>query len=801
MELNTLKKYYLVDSSLDEGFPPEDTFTEVQKPSYGLKVAKAIEREWFGGGGNNLYNTRREGFNELRKYAIGNQPTKKYTDILCLEGSMEWQSIDWRPLSIAPKIIDEIVNGIHERLYGLKVEAIDTEATNQRKEVRDRIETDMMAKPFLKDMKDLLGIDAFSMPEDMIPTSEEELDVYMTDEFALPIEIATEKVIKMILEYNDIDVLSKRVIRDIVEIGVGGLMRFVDPVSGIQLKYVDPAFHIHSYTTDPDFKNVFYHGMVEQLPISEVKRMFIDESIDWKAVKKDCISFNNYMGMNTNPNIGLDNFTVNVLYFDYQTSKNIVYKKKIMKGGAFKMIRRDNNYNPPNSDSSRQARVDSSIETWMKGAIILGTDILLSWEEASNITRSKGLLHKPMSNFSMFSVRQHDDIYDSLLRRMISGIDQVHLAHYKIQHLVSKVNPDGVHFNADALQGIDLGDGNSYTPKDALRLYLETGSTFGRDTDESNNRINNKVVTPNYTSGQSDKIKNIMGTMAFYMSMIMDAVGANQQSTNPDPDALVGVQQLAALNANLATRHIRDSILSIMKSTAIGISLNLKDAWKYADFKQFLINGIGRVDSETLKALDKMNLHDLGLFVYLRPDAKEQAEVLESINEALRNQQISITDRIDILAKDNFKEQSQLLKIRIKKSEEIRKQEEEAKIKMNEESQINISNASSQSKAEVEQMKHQFKMEQLQMQSQMKREDAQMEADVKARLLEQEHQYNMELKKVSEDKKGLSDYFKEKIKDKREADKATRQSQLSYQRKNNLPPQRFSEEDEEDEVL
>lgn len=797
-----VKPYYLLDKENVPCFPSDIEFgREDMSPeklnqtklglSYGLSVAKAIEYDWYGGG-DCLFLTRQRKFRELRKYAMGKQEIKQYKDILCFEGGEEkWNNLDWTPLKIAPKFIDLVVNGIKDRLYAMKAEAIDTAATNKRRDEKKRVQSEMVSKPFLDDALKLFGIKAQSIPDDKLPLDDEELDFYIENEFQLPIEIAVEKVMKLIMQYNTIDTINDRVIRDLAELGLGGMRHYIDPVGGIKVKYVNPENLLHSYTENPDFEGVYYFGEVERLSISELKRMYIGNNIDWEKVQKQGVQFSQHLRRtNTSHSKNLDNFYVDVMHFSYRTSKEIVFKKKLMKGNAFKMIRRDAKYNPPERESTRHKRIDTSVDTWMEGTLLLGTDILLDWKEASNIVRPKGLLHNPSSNFVMYAPKFYDGDYDSLVERMIPLIDGFQLNHMKLQQLISKVAPDGMYFDVEALSGIDLGDGGAYTPKEAMRLYMETGNVVGRSKNDEGENVN-RGIQPNYSSGQSDKIRNIITAMNFYMGQLVESIGANMQATNPDADALVGVQKLAALNSNQATSHIRDGVLRILRGVGSGVVNRLKDAWEYAEFRDFLINALGRTDYDTLEALKDLSLHDVAVFIELKPDEEERLSLLEDISIALKNGEIKVPDKIDIMNKDNFKDASQLLKVRIKRYEKLKHQQEAEKIQMNEESQIRIAQASAAAKTEAEQMKMQGKMMEIQAQSEAKMRENEHLAIQKSLLMDKEFQYKMGIAGQEVQAKMGEKKYMEDRKDDRERMKATHQSEQSYARKNNLPPQNF----------
>ena len=131
---------------------PSQVVSDIEKISYeyGLKVAKAIESEWFHNdrqGGR--YKTHKNNFHNLRLYARGEQAIQKYKDELSINGDLSYLNLDWKPVPIIPKFVDIIVNGISERLYSVKAYSQDPYGVNQRTKYMQSILNDMRNKKFL----------------------------------------------------------------------------------------------------------------------------------------------------------------------------------------------------------------------------------------------------------------------------------------------------------------------------------------------------------------------------------------------------------------------------------------------------------------------------------------------------------------------------------------------------------------------------------------------------------------------------------------------------------------------------
>ena len=109
--------------SVIRSYFPSQVVSDDEKRSfeYGLKVAKAIENEWFVyDRGTNKFDSLRNDFHRLRLYARGEQSIQKYKDELSINGDLSYLNLDWKPVPIIPKFVDIVVNGIAERTYDIK---------------------------------------------------------------------------------------------------------------------------------------------------------------------------------------------------------------------------------------------------------------------------------------------------------------------------------------------------------------------------------------------------------------------------------------------------------------------------------------------------------------------------------------------------------------------------------------------------------------------------------------------------------------------------------------------------------
>ena len=797
-------------SVIINNFPfPNQMATDAEKSTkeYGLKVAKAVEGEWFRKAniGTCRYYDQYIDFHKYRLYARGQQPTKVYKDLLAVDGDLSYMNLDWSVVPIIPKFVDIVVNGMIDRPYSIKAESQDVNSAEKKNIFQDMVESDMIAKDFLIQTKEQFGIDAFNVPQDEIPENDEELALYMQLKYKPSIEIAEEIAINTLLEMNDYpDVIKPQVYRDITEIGIASVKHEFQPGSGIEVKYVDPASMVYSYTEKPDFSDIYYVGEVRQVHYTELRKInpsLTDE--DLTDIKNAGSAwYDNFPIIRTFQDSAFSNEMVSLLYFNYKTDKHFVYKKKKLENGGERVIRRDESFNP-DQENEMYKKLDVVKDVWYEGVLVLGSNKLIKWDLLKNMIRPESATQKALPNYVIYSPSMYKGQIQSLVKRMIPFADQIQLTHLKLQQVMSRVVPDGVFIDADGINEVDLGNGAAYSPEDALKLYFQTGSIVGRsytgDGEFNNARI---PIQELQTNSGASKMAALINNYNYNLNMIRDVTGLNEarDGSTPDPDALVGVQKLAAFNSNVATRHILNGGLIITRKLAECLSLRVADILNYADFRDEFAMQIGKYNIAILDDIKNLYLHSFGIFIELDPDEEERQQVEQNIQIALQRDQIDLEDAIDIRMIKNLKLANEMLKI--KRKNKLKKQQDREDMQQQMQMQINMQSqqAAAEQKQQTAQMEAQAKIAVKQNEAQLDMQKMQFEVEKKKELMALEFEYNMQLKGIETQGIMKREQEKEKAKDKRVDLQAQRQSELINQRKNNLPPISFeSTEDSLDE--
>lgn len=757
---------------------------------YGLQIGQAIQYEWFrrDSGSCRFYSQWSE-FMRLRLYARGEQSVAKYKNELAIDGDLSYLNLDWSPVPIIPKFVDIVVNGMSDRLFKVKAYAEDALSAEKRNEFQEMIEGEVLARPLFQQIDQDFGINVFQTNEDELPESDEEMELFMNMKYKPAIEIAQEEAIDTLMAENHYNDIRSRVDYDLTTIGIGITKHEFLPGSGVKLDYVDPANVVYSYTEDPYFKDCFYWGEIKTVPMTELIKIDPDlTNEDLNQIAKYSQSWYNYFNTaQFYENSMFYRDTATLMYFNYKTTHSFVYKRKKLADGSYKTVEKDDQFNPPQEmmEEGKFEKVTKRIDVWYDGVMVMGTNIVLQWKLAENMVRPKSSNQYAMPNYVAAAPRMYKGSLESLVKRMIPFADLIQMTHLKIQQVVSRVVPDGVFIDADGLNEVDLGTGNAYNPEDALRLYFQTGSVVGRSYTQDGEFNNARVPITQLTSNSgASKMQMLIANYNHYLDMIRAVTGLNEarDGSTPDPNSLVGVQKLAALNSNTATRHVLQGSLYITRTIAECLSIRTADILQYADFRDEFAMQIGKYNLKILEDIKDLYLYDFGIFIEMAPDEEQKAMLEQNIQMALSQKDINLEDAIDIREISNLKMANQLLKLKRKKKQEAEQQQRQQEQQMQAQMQMQAQQAKSQGEMQKIQMESQAKIQYRQADVAFEIEKLKNEAELKRQLMQVEFDMQMQLKGLEQQGLQSREEKREKAKDRRISQQSTEQSKLIEQR-------------------
>ncbi len=786
----------MVYTNVNSSFPSQ-VVPDVEKNTldYGFQVGRAIENEWFRGdrglGAGGRFGNNWQDFHRLRLYARGEQSVAKYKDELSINGDLSYLNLDWKPVAVLSKFVDIVVNGMTDKGYEIKSFASDPFALKQRtRYVFDAIR-DMQSREQIESLNKATGQNFYSsVNPDALPQNEEELELYMQLSYKQSIEIAEEELIENVFSYNKYDEIKKRLAYDLVTIGISCVKTDFNLANGVTVDYVDPANLVYSYTEDPNFEDVYYVGEVKSVSLEEAKKQFpyLTDS-ELEEIQKypgDSNYTRNYWGQDDNYN------NIQVLYFEYKTYNNQVFKIKQTDQGLEKALEKPGDFNPPENNNFE--RVHRAIEVLYSGAKILGQEKMLKWQLSENMTRPYSDQTKVEMNYSISAPRMYKGRIESVVSKCIGFADMIQLTHLKIQQVLARMVPDGVFVDVDGLSEVDLGNGTNYNPQEALNMYFQTGSIVGRSKTIDGDLNPGKVpIQELQTSNGQAKIGALVQTYQYYLQMIRDVTGLNEarDGSQPSKDSLVGLQKLAAAASNTATKHILQSLMYLTIRAAENISLRAADMLNFPLTKNALISSINQYNVGSLQDIEKLNMHEFGIFLDLEPDEEEKQKLEQNIQVALQTGQIGLEDAIDVRQIKNIKLANQYLKQKQKQRAEAAAAAQQQNIQAQAQANAQASEQAALAEVQKQQALTESKLQLEQGKSQFEIQKLEREAQIKQMLMEQAFGYNLQLAKAKVDAESTREKEIEDRKDKRARIIGTQQSEMISQRQNDELPKNF----------
>jgi hypothetical protein len=788
----------MAESVITNYFPSQIASDEEKMSiEYGTSIGKAIENEWFKtDNGLGRFKSNQNTFHNLRLYARGEQSIQKYKDELSINGDLSYLNLDWKPVPIIPKFVDIVVNGISERTFEIKAYSQDPYGVEKRTKYMESLIRDMQTRELNEFAKNEFGVNLFENNPETLPKNKEELELHMQLSYKQQVELAEEQALNVLLDGNKYDLTRRRCNYDLTTIGIAAVKNNFSKAEGVKIEYVDPVNLVWSYTDSPYFDDLYYVGEIKRVHLNELKKEFPWlTNDDLKEISSQSYNNNGFYDRTLSNYDEDDSNTVQVLYFNYKTYANDVYKVKETATGAVKIIPKNDQFNPPEEIMAEYgiSKLSRSLEVLYEGVKILGGR-MLKWELAKNMIRPKSDYTKVKMNYSIVAPRMYKGRIESIVSRITGFADMIQLTHLKLQQVLSRMVPDGVYLDADGLAEVDLGNGTNYNPQEALNMFFQTGSVIGRSFTQEGDMNPGKVPIQEITTGAGgNKLSSLISTYNYYLQMIRDVTGLNEarDGSTPDSRALVGVQKLAAANSNTATRHILNGGLFLTSDLCENLSLRISDIIEYSPTREAFIHKIGNQNVAVLSEMKDLYLYDFGIFIELAPDEEEKAVLENNIQAAVSSGLIDLSDAIDLREIKNIKLANQLLKIRRKEKQLNDQKMQQENIQVQAQANAQAQQVAAQAEIQKGQALTQQKIAIEQAKSQLESNKLMQEAMLKKELMQLEFQMNMQLKGIEVQGKKNEINEKEDRKDDRTKLQATQQSELIDQRKNNLPPKNF----------
>jgi len=748
------------------GYPdPQASREEKQEKTYGLQYFKRMYGEWANEeAGNGSHTSRNQRYSKYREYSSGMQSVEPYKELLGATGDSSYLNLNWEIVPIIPKFVDVIIGGLTNQEYKIRCTAIDSVSKDKRSQDKLELLTKMHSKDFMQEMSDLSGLPLDNGFEGL-PENPEELDLHMQLDYKQAVEIAMEEGIELTFYLNDWEEIKKRVLRDIIDINMGGTKTSVED-GKLRIRYVDPSNLITSHSTRPDFKNIQHAGEITYITIHELKRLAGDSFTDDEYTeigRSNLGKYGNPKSLNKSSEIYngyetniYDTFKIAVLDAVFKSTDSLHYEKKSNKFGGYSVNKKKSGYKAPKKSKYDRQQLKTHVENIYKGSWIVGTDYIYDYGLATNILRPKSNLSNAILPYSLYSPNLKNMNSKGLVERMVPFADQIQLCHLKIQHLMSKAKPKGSAIELGAIENVGKGDGGTFTPIQVQDIYQQTGNLYYRATADDGSPTQTNPIQE-LGGGIGGALQELIAIYQYNMQMIRDVTGINEvrDASQPDKESLVGVNKMALLASNNATRWINQAILSITQGTAKSIALRVSDLVKYKGTYKGYMRALGEFNMKAIEVSKDVTMADYGIMIEPLPDEEERALLENNIQMSIQQGALRLEDAIIVRGIKNTKLANQMLILRRKKYATEQSEQAMANAQANAQQQQASIQAKAQSDAQLSQMKTQSELQKLQAEYEMKEKFAQAQHQRKLQELEYSGQIKTEHIETAQDDSDL----------------------------------------------
>ncbi len=789
--------------------PNEEKLTD----QYALKVATSIQQEWFGGGmitTNSLFAQRHQRIRELRIFNRGEQDIAYYKTIMARqEEDNSYLNMDWHITNYAEKFTNRVINGIGEENYRLDIRSADRFTLEQKRKKVLEHKKNMYAKKMLEKAKELQGIDL--LPKGFVPEDEEELSLYSEIKERPKQEIAEEIMINFVKNISSWQHIKDQGDKDLVVNDLMVARVYTDPNNGVMIDSVDPESYGHSYVERNDFQDAFYHFVVEEITINDIRRETGWDDLHLRKIAKM------YAGNNQKNTLNLDivdinrvlEYKVHVMRFCVKGDKEIVFKKYLYKKEkTVKVARRDSNFKVP--EGQENSRLSKRMDTWYEGSYIVGSnEYIWGWKESENLAKDD--MDRVLPPFIAQSTNIYKNKLKSFLSNIVPIVNKLIMADFKIQHLMLELKPDLTVINLDQLAELNPdveGESKQSNWKTALSILNVKGVILEKTIDLGDEGgIQRGQSARPATNQQGSALAPLLNVWAHYYNIIRETTGINPAMDGSlGKDSLVGVNQMMQLAGNVVTKHIVDAAVAWDKRVCETISARVKGIFKLPEarhLQKMYRNAVGKHNIDAIESLKHRHLHEFGYSIEMVPSKAELDELREDLNISLKEGTVDVSEKAEIMriARVNTKQASEYMRFIRRRKIKEQMRENEYKQKLQSQSNAQAAQAKMQADLQLKQAASQLKMQEEMNMSQLRLEEALAMQQITAPEKEAQFQRDVYLEKI----KSLRDIhltqFKEKAKDDRVDHQSTRQSQLIEQRQKDLGAFDFKKKFDLEELL
>lgn len=578
--------------------------------------------------------------NEL--YAQGKQPIERYVKALCQNADENYMDINWRQVSILPKVRDIVIGYLSKVDFGVQCAAINPDAVDRREQIKWDAWAEKVTLDEAKKFMELNGItnmpiepqqDVSWLPNQQMPEELPEYELLASLFLKLKEEIQAEVGTDAVLSENEWDVVRRIMLENFFDNGIACVEKRINKYSqAIEVKSYPMTNVILPNLTGKTGEKIWIAGVCEPMSVYDVYReagdQFTPEQYKEIAKRYDNTlgnpqfqQYNTENGNNFSTWKGYNVYRVRMYWY----STDVVRYKKVTKNGAETYYKsgyeKATGREEKITKDGRKIIVESGDmykQTVHECSWIIGTDYVYNYGKVNSFSRDQLNKRECMLPLSIYKVSEQ-----GRTERAIPFVDGLSLSWYKLQDRKARAIPSGITVDLSAIEKLVV-DNKEFTVKQIMNLAVQTGLFLYRSEDSMLPEGGGKPIETR-ESGWGGEAQQYVADIEFNAQMINSVIGVNEymDATTPKASTAATVAKLSTESALNGFSDIIDGMIYLHEKTVIDIAGKLQRATMYG-LQKLYNQKIGK----WIEFENDFSLTQLGIKVVRQPLQQEKEFLL-----------------------------------------------------------------------------------------------------------------------------------------------------------------------------
>ena len=597
---------------------------EKLKKDNGKKIMQQFYRQQTSSNDSlNYFRGRNARWISLLMWAKGSQNQQEFLDYTnVVDGNKAWVNIDMTQQRIAPKFIGTLVESMAKTKTYSSVDAIDDYSMTEKQDRMFEAIFRMNEIETIAQLQQESGVQ-LEPTNAYVPDDELAAKIHFELEDKLPKEIRFEKMLQLVKDCIQFErVTNRKTLYDLITLNCAATkIERLGPKNYTVRRCVPTNMAYNFFINDTGELEVTMIGEFYNLKVKDFRAKFgkseenpegLTERQIFELAKKSTFknvgTFNymwsdNWALLTFNQTRPYDDCSILVLDCEINCGEDVYYVEKQDAYGKFNITEKSsipytqfkkdgtviNQPKPDNVNINKRQR-----NTWMRGVYAPYGDIMLYWGKPDIIVTPYTEVYKPLSSYTINIPNNDGDYVPSLFERIMEPLREYSIVKLKRKQLIAQLRPSGYRIDIETARNIDLGNGDSISWEEVVRIYNQTGIELWSSKGVDPLKSEAPPISNTAADTAVQKIVELTNVLAGIVQEIRELIGVPQYRDGSDVgDRTSGVLQKQQMTASF---NVTDFILN-----------SNNQLWEETDYKLCLLHWNDIVKEEPESREDMLN--------------------------------------------------------------------------------------------------------------------------------------------------------------------------------------------------